>query len=107
MEILSHTLLNISGGQQRRLQIARCLYNEPKMVILDDPFNAIGYQMSLDIMNNFKKNYPNTIFVIINNQHDTLKLADKIIYLDNGEAVVGDFHTLLNIEDFKSLVGGE
>lgn len=41
-EILSHSLLNISGGQQRRLQIARAIYSSPRLVVLDDPFNARG-----------------------------------------------------------------
>ncbi len=106
-EVLSHSLLNISGGQQRRLQIARCVFNSPKLVILDDPFNAIGHSMSIKIIENIKANYPNTIFVIINNQRDTLKLSDKILYLEHGSSTFASFDELLNIDSFKSLVGGD
>lgn len=105
-EILSHSLLNISGGQQRRLQIARCLYNSPKLVILDDPFNAIGISMSIDIINNIKENYKNTIFIIINNQKETLKFSDKIIYLENNTGHIGTFDELLDNNGFNELMGG-
>lgn len=106
-EVLSHSLLNISGGQQRRLQIARSVYNSPKMVILDDPFNAIGHKMSIEIINNLKRDYPNTIFIIVNNQKDTLKMADKIIYLEKDQYHVSNYDDLINIPSFKMLMGGD
>ena len=49
-ELLSHSIANLSGGQQKRLQISRGLYNSPKLIVMDDPFNAIDLEMS-------KKNY--------------------------------------------------
>ncbi|MGM9971531.1 MAG: ABC transporter transmembrane domain-containing protein [Anaeroplasmataceae bacterium] len=106
-EILSHSLLNISGGQQRRLQIARAVFNSPRMVILDDPFNAIGIAMSLEIIKNFKKNYPNTVFIVINNQKESLSLSDKVLYLGENGISFGRYDELLSIEDFKSLIGGD
>lgn len=106
-EMLSHSLLNISGGQQRRLQIARSVYNSPRMVILDDPFNAIGHKMSIDIINNFKNNYKDTIFIIVNNQRDTLKMADKIIYLEDDKHYFNTYDNLMENDSFKRLMGGE
>lgn len=105
-EVLSHSLLNISGGQQRRLQIARSLYGNPKLIILDDPFNAIGIDMSIDIINNFKKHYKDSIFIIINNQYETLKMFDKILYLKNNTSVFSTYDNLLLDKEFKSLVVG-
>ena len=108
LEVLSHSLLNISGGQQRRLQIARCVFDNPRLVILDDPFNAIGVSMSIKIIENLKKNYPDTIFIIINNQSESLKLFDKIIYLENNHASFDSYDSLYATnKSFKALMGGE
>ena len=108
LEVLSHSLLNISGGQQRRLQIARCVFDSPRLVILDDPFNAIGVSMSIKIIENLKKNYPDTIFIIINNQSESLKLFDKIIYLENNHASFDSYDSLYATnKSFKALMGGE
>lgn len=106
-EILSHSLLNISGGQQRRLQIARCVYTSPKMVILDDPFNAIGIKQSIDIINNLKNNYKETIFIIINNQKETLKLFDNILFLDDNTSYFNNYNELLKNDNFNKLMGGD
>lgn len=108
LEVLSHSLLNISGGQQRRLQIARSVFDSPRLVILDDPFNAIGVSMSIKIIENLKNNYPDTIFVIINNQSESLKLFDKIIFLENNKAIFDSYDSLFeNNKSFKALMGGE
>jgi len=106
-EILSHSLLNISGGQQRRLQIARCVFNSPKLVILDDPFNAIGISMSLEIINNLKNNYPDTIFIILNNQKESVKLSDKVLFLENRTSIFDTYDNMLKHESFRKLIGGE
>ncbi len=106
-EVLSHSLLNISGGQQRRLQIARCVFNSPKLVILDDPFNAIGIAMSLDIINNLRKNYPDTIFIILNNQKESVKLSDKVLFLENRTSTFDTYDNMLKNESFRKLIGGE
>lgn len=106
-EMMSHSLLNISGGQQRRLQIARCVYNSPKLVILDDPFNAIGISMSIEILNNLRNNYKDTVFVIINNQIETLGLSDKILYLENNRAIFASLDDLKENKGFLELIGGE
>ena len=106
-EVLSNLAENLSGGQKKRLQIARCLYGSPKLIILDDPFNAIDIKMSVDILNNIQNNYQESILVIINNQKEILSQMDKIIFLFNDSCIVGTYDELLQNEDFLSILGGK
>ncbi len=106
-EYLSHSMVNLSGGQQKRLQIARSLYNHPKLIILDDPFNAIDIKMSVKIVDNLINNYKDSIIIIINNQKEVLEKLDRIIFLKNKEYLYGTYDELLNDKSFSNLIGGK
>ena len=105
-EVLSHSTTNLSGGQQKRLQIARGLYHNPKMIVMDDPFNAIDLDMSLKITDNIINNYKNSIFVLINSQKEILKKLDYIIFLKHGSYLFGTYDELMKDKDFSNLIGG-
>lgn len=105
-EILSHSNGNLSGGQQKRLQIARGLYNNPKLLIMDDPFNAIDLSMSEKIMDNIINNYQDSIIILINNQKEILKKLDYLIFLKHDSYIFGTYEDLMKDNDFKSLIGG-
>lgn len=105
-EVLSHSTTNLSGGQQKRLQIARGLYNNPKLIVMDNPFNAIDLDMSLKITDNIINNYNNSIFVLINNQKEILKKLDYIIFLKNDTYLFGTYDELMKDKDFSNLIGG-
>ena len=105
-EVLSHSTTNLSGGQQKRLQIARGLYNNPKMIVMDNPFNAIDLDMSLKITDNIINNYNNSIFVLINNQKEILKKLDYIIFLKHDSYLFGTYDELMKDKDFSNLIGG-
>lgn len=105
-EVLSHSTTNLSGGQQKRLQIARGVYNNPKLIVMDNPFNAIDLDMSLKITDNIINNYNNSIFVLINNQKEILKKLDYIIFLKNDTYLFGTYDELMKDKDFSNLIGG-
>lgn len=105
-EVLSHSTTNLSGGQQKRLQIARGLYNNPKLIVMDDPFNAIDLDMSVKITENIINNYNNSIFVLINNQKEILKKLDYIIFLRHDSYLFGTYDELMKDKDFSNLIGG-
>lgn len=104
-EILSHSCSNLSGGQQKRLQIARAIYNSPKLIILDDPFNAIDINMSERIFSNIKINYPSSMLIVINNQKEILKKVDKILFLKNDSYIFSTYNDLLKDSSFALLMG--
>lgn len=106
-EILSHSMINLSGGQQKRLQIARSIYNKPKLIIMDDPFNAIDISMSEEITNNILSTYKDSIIVLINNKREILKKMDYVLFLKNDGYIYGKYDELLNDKDFSNLVGGD
>lgn len=104
-DILSHSNSNLSGGQQKRLMIARCLYSNAKLMLLDDPFNAIDIDMGIKIIDNIKNNYQNSIVIIVNNQNEILKKMDKIIFLNEKGYLFDTYDNLLNNEEFKKTIG--
>ena len=104
-EILSHSCCNLSGGEQKRLQIARGVYGNPRLIIMDDPFNAIDINMSEEITDNIRGECSSSILVIINNQKEILKKMDFILFLKNDGYIYGKYDELLNDPDFSKLVG--
>lgn len=104
-DILSHSNSNLSGGQQKRLMVARCLYSNAKLMLLDDPFNTIDIDMGIKIIDNIKNNYQNSIIIIVNNQNEILKKMDKIIFLNEKGYLFDTYDNLLNNEEFKKTIG--
>ncbi len=78
---------NLSGGQRQRLTIARALVREPEILILDDSASALDYATDAALRRAIKnmKNIP-TVF-IVSQRTSSLMHADKILVLDDGEAV--------------------
>lgn len=106
-EILSHSVSNLSGGEQKRLQIARGLYSRSKLIIMDDPFNAIDLDMSMGITDNIKKECKESIFVLICNQPQILKKMNYVLFLKHGTYQYGTYEELLKDQDFTRLIGGK
>lgn len=74
---------NISGGQQQRITIARALYKNAELILLDEPFNELDEASADALCHHFKKLTKNGKMVILIT-HDSKSLAhcNKIIYLD-------------------------
>lgn len=83
-QILSHGLINLSGGQQKRLMVARALYGEPQMILLDDPFQSVDRE-TVEKMINKLRNYKNSVIFVVSNQDFVLEQMDKVLELkENG-----------------------
>ena len=78
---------NISGGQKQRLSIARALYKDPEILIFDDSFSALDYATDKLLRDALKDKVANKTNVIVAQRISTIKNADKIIVLNDGEIV--------------------
>lgn len=89
--------VNVSGGQQQRLCIARALLKEPKILILDDSTSAVDTATEAEIRKAFKTTLKNTTKLIIAQRISSVEDADKILVLDDGRMIGMGTHTeLLN-----------
>ena len=78
---------NFSGGQKQRLSIARAFVGKPDIVILDDSTSALDYATDLALRKALKNDMADSSIVMISQRTTSLKEADLIIVMDDGEAV--------------------
>ena len=78
---------NVSGGQKQRLAIARAIARDPEIYIFDDSFSALDYKTDSVLRKELKKYTKDATSLIVAQRIGTIMNADKIIVLDNGEAV--------------------
>ena len=83
---------NVSGGQKQRLCIARALLKKPKILILDDSTSAVDTKTDQLIRQGFREFIPETTKIIIAQRTGSVKDADRIIVLDNGQINAFDTH---------------
>lgn len=76
---------NVSGGQKQRLCIARALLKKPKILILDDSTSAVDTATDARIRKAFAEEIPNTTKLIIAQRISSIKNADRIIVMENGQ----------------------
>lgn len=77
--------LNLSGGQKQRLCIARAMIKKPKILILDDSTSAVDTDTEAKIRNSFNTLLADTTVFIIAQRISSVKDADKILVIDDGE----------------------
>ncbi len=87
---------NVSGGQKQRLNIARAIYKKPEIYIFDDSFSALDYKTDRNLRLELRKETKDATNIIVAQRIGTIKNADKIIVLDEGEIVgIGTHKELL------------
>ena len=88
---------NLSGGQKQRLLIARALAGNPEILILDDASSALDYQTDAGLRAALRRNYRNTTTVLIAQRVSSLRHADLILVLADGQVIGSGTHdTLMN-----------
>ena len=88
--------LNVSGGQKQRLSIARALLRAPEILIFDDTFSALDYKTDKKLRKAISQKLKDSTCLIVAQRIGTIKNADKIIVLEDGEiAGIGKHDELL------------
>ena len=84
--------VTLSGGQKQRVAIARALIKNPSIIILDDSFSAVDTKTEEDILKNLKELLENRIGIIISHRVSSMRYADHIIILDEGQILERGTH---------------
>jgi ATP-binding cassette subfamily B multidrug efflux pump len=87
--------ITLSGGQKQRVSIARAIIKEPQILIFDDCLSAVDTKTEEEILSNLGKVMKGKTSVLIAHRVSTIKNADKIIVLEDGEIVEQGTHSLL------------
>jgi len=101
----------LSGGEKQRVAIARALLLEPKLLLLDEPFSALNFELKDKLyqeIEKIKERFDIQIVLISHDLSEVYRLADRVIEIRKGK-IVDDFipsPTLLNpiYEDSKRVV---
>ena len=100
----------LSGGQRRKVEIARTLAAEPKIILLDEPFAGIDPIAIEDIKNVLKKLSDKNIGILItdHNVRETLEICNHAAIINNGEIIAqGIKKELINNELVKKVYLGD
>lgn len=91
---------NFSGGQKQRLSIARAIIKDPQLYIFDDSFSALDFKTDAALRKALLKEKSDKAIVIIAQRVSSIRHADQIIVLNDGEPVgVGKHEELLKTCD--------
>lgn len=113
--ILNRPLGKLSGGQRRRIDIARALIHKPQILVLDEPTTGLDPQtrkLLWNVISDLRKNEKMTVFLTTHYMEEAAD-ADYVVILDNGKIsaegsplelknkYTGDFITIYNISEDK------
>ncbi|QSX06774.1 ABC transporter ATP-binding protein [Sedimentibacter sp. zth1] len=83
--VVGNSGVRLSGGQQARVSLARCLYHKTPILILDDPFSAVDIKTENDIISNIKLIYKEQIIILISHRLKIFTQLDNIILINNNK----------------------
>lgn len=87
--------ITLSGGQKQRVSIARALILQPRVLILDDCLSAVDTQTENIILNHLREEMKDKTTMIISHRISSVKMANKILVLDDGKIVQQGTHESL------------
>lgn len=89
----------VSGGQKQRISLARALYKDANIVILDDPFSAVDINTEAKIISGLRQNIDGRTIFIFSHRLQAFEYSDMVIVLDRGEIVQQGTHAALTSMD--------
>ena len=93
--IISERGSNLSGGQRQRIALARTLISKPRLLILDEATSSLDYQTEHMVCKNLINEVKNTTVFFVTHRLQTIKNADLILYMENGNILEKGNHEQL------------
>lgn len=91
--------ITLSGGQKQRTAIARALIKDPKILIFDDSLSAVDTKTEDAILKHLRQELSGRTTIMISHRISTIKDADKIYYIEEGQIVETGTHETLLAKD--------
>ena len=93
---------NLSGGQRQRLGIARAMFTQPHLVVLDESTSSLDVEVEASISDSLLALKGSVTVVMIAHRLSTIRNADSVVYIDNGKIMaVGTFEEVRSaVRDF-------
>jgi len=96
--------VTLSGGQRQRITLARALVGKPKVIFLDDSTSSVDPVIEKRILDNLRSHSDITLLIVAH-RLSTIKLADRIIFFNDGKIEgTGTHEELMNIHSYSTLV---
>ena len=99
--VIGNRGIRVSGGQKQRIGIARALYHNPRILILDEATSSLDTINERKIMEEIYNTAENITLIIITHRHKSVSNCDKVYLLDNGKIIdEGKYADLKNRHSF-------
>lgn len=108
--LIDKSIGDLSGGELQRVLLAIATYNEPNLLILDEPVSGIdknGIKMFFELINQLKKEHDMSIILVSHDLNLVKKYADRVILLDKTILKEGTPEEVFNSASFQKAFGVE
>lgn len=96
--------VRLSGGQAKRLSLARTLYHHRPVWILDDPFSALDRETEREVFANMKQITSDSIVLLISHRLYLFPQMQQIIWMEKGKTIVGTHRELMEkVPEYRQL----
>ncbi len=100
----------LSGGQRQAIAVARSVYSDAKILLLDEPLAAMGAKeaaMILDLVRDLKRRGEVSVIIIAHNYGQVLEVCDRVNLLQHGEITLDKFSSETSVVELTNLVVAE
>jgi simple sugar transport system ATP-binding protein len=107
---VSATVAQLSGGQRQAIAVARSVYSNPKVLLLDEPLAAMGVKEAaiiLDLVRELKEQANVSIIIIAHNYGQVLEVCDRVNLIQDGRITLDKFASETSAQELTDLVVAE